>query len=909
MIKYLLMGCCLVLQLNNARTTPTAATRFQSSELSDIDTTLKRPTVIAIRATNPISIDGELNEGEWQRPGITQFTQRDPSEGAQPTQKTEVWVAYDDAALYVAARLYDSSPDSIVSRIGRRDADLNSDWFYVAVDSYHDRRTGFYFGVYSGGSIVDGTMFNDSWDDNSWDGVWDAATRIDDKGWTVEIKIPYSQLRFQKQDEYVWGINFVRQIERSKERNDFVMVPKKESGWVSRFADLVGVHNINPPQKLEIMPYVVSSAKSLQHDNHDPFYKGNVFSKTIGADIKLGLGSNLTLNATINPDFGQVEVDPAVVNLTQFETYFQEKRPFFIEGSNFFDFGYGGSNNNWGFNWGNPEFFYTRRIGRPPQGNVQHADNDNQQDVFTDIPDRSHIIGAAKLTGKITEGWSISTLQAFTAREYGKVDSAGIRFADVVEPFSYYGVVRSLREFNGGHQAIGIIGTAVLRDLNRPYLPGQFNKRAYALGVDGWTNLDADQTYVLTGWASSTLVQGTTDYIINLQSSSLHYFQRPDANYVSIDPDATSLTGYSGRITINKQKGNTYLNAALGLITPGFDSNDLGFMFRTDIINSHLVLGYRWFEPDGVFRQKSFNLATFRSYTFDNHKISEGYFLFWNAQLMNYWGFDGNFNFNPAVFDNRNTRGGPLMKTTNGYSGNLYSYSDGRKPVVLELELGAGRTESGGYRVYVGPGISVKPSSCVTIRFSPSLNRDITMAQWIPDGINPVYDSTATSTYGYRYLFGKIDQKEISANIRLDWTFTPKLSLQLFLQPLISVGTYGAFKELARPGTYTFNRYGENGSTIQYIERTDRYVIDPDADGPAKPFSFSNPNFNFKSLRGNAVLRWEYMRGSTLYFVWTQQRTNQDDAGDFNFGRDFRHLFAAQGENVFLIKASYWWNP
>ncbi|HMD13813.1 MAG TPA: DUF5916 domain-containing protein, partial [Bacteroidota bacterium] len=297
------------------------------------DTTKHKPEVTAVRATEPITIDGVLSEQEWQRPGISQFTQRDPLEGTSPTQKTEVWVAYDDVSLYIAARMYDTHPDSIVSRIGRRDASLTSDWFYVGIDSYHDKLTGFYFGVYAGGTMVDGTLYNDSWDDNTWDGVWDAATKIDDKGWTVEMRIPFSQLRFTKQDQYVWGINFIRTIARNNERDDFVLVPKKESGWVSRFADLTGLHDINPPLKLEILPYEVSTGKFLLHQPGDPYNSGHDLSENFGGDLKAGLGSNLTLNATINPDFGQVEVDPAVINLTQFETYFDEKRPFFVEGS------------------------------------------------------------------------------------------------------------------------------------------------------------------------------------------------------------------------------------------------------------------------------------------------------------------------------------------------------------------------------------------------------------------------------------------------------------------------------------------------------------------------------------------------------------------------------------------------
>ncbi len=885
--------------------------------LISTDSMKVHPSVPAVRLTGVISIDGRLTEPDWQRAGITQFTQRDPNEGLPPTQRTEVWVAYDDAALYIAARLYDTHPDSIVNRIGRRDADITADAFYVGIDSYHDHRTGVYFTVTAGGSIGDGTLYNDEWSDGSWDGVWEAATSVDAGGWSVEMRIPYSQLRFPALPEYVWGINFIRQIDRNKERDDFVMIPKKESGWVSRFADLTGLKDIHPPPRFELLPYLGSSAKYVRHDAGDPFHNGHDYVPNGGMDFKLGLGNNFTVNGTINPDFGQVEVDPAVVNLTQYETYFDEKRPFFIEGMNFFDFGFGGANNNWGFNWGTPSFFYSRRIGRPPEGSVLHSG-------FTDIPDRTHILGAAKFTGKPADGWSVAALHAFTAREYGKVDSTGTRFADVVEPFTSYDVVRGLREFNGGRQAIGFIGTASLRDLNTAYVADAFNRQSYAFAVDGWTNIDPAQTWVVNGWLASTRVDGTRQRITTLQEDPRHYYQRPDVDYVHLDTGATSLGGYGGRVALNKQKGNTFLNAAFGFISPGFDVNDMGFLFRTNVLNAHLVLGYNWFDPDGLFRKKTINIATFRNYDFGGNITGSGYFFFYNLTFMNYWTLNGNVSVSPAVYDPTKTRGGPMMRNTTGYDLFLSGSTDTRNALAFLYGFSGARSESGGYQTTWDPGVQWRPTPGIACTFSPELNHDVTIAQWITKQDDP----TATATFGSRYLFAKLDQHELSATIRVDWTFSPKLTLQMYVQPLISVGSYSEFKELKQPGTYTFNNYGtDNGSTItrayrEYwialdpahpqdttlISRGD-YVADPDGPGPAQRFRIANPDFNFKSLRGNAVLRWEYLPGSTLYFAWTQQRVNGDDAGTFSFGRDVHHLLFTPGDNVFLVKVVYWWNP
>lgn len=857
----------------------------------------EKKSIEAVRAEQPLRVDGILDEPVWQRPGRSDFLQVDPDEGQTPTEITSVWVAFDDAALYVAARLHDRSPREIVQRLGRRDTSPDADWFYVGIDSYHDRRTGFYFQVFAGGAITDGTLYNDSWDDSSWDAVWESAARADEQGWTVEMKIPFSQLRFNRRDEYTWGINFMRHIQRRKETDEFVLVRKADSGWVSRFSELTGICRLAPPHRIEVLPYVAAGARFLHHDDGDPFRSGGIRTTQAGADLKFGLGSNLTLNASVNPDFGQVEVDPAVVNLSQYETFFDEKRPFFIEGAGFFNFGSGGANSNWSFNFGNPEHFYSRRIGRPPQGSVQH-------EGFVESPDQTTILTAAKLSGKIGDDWSVGFLNAFTAREYAQVEQGGRRYSDEVEPFTWYGVYRGLREFHDGRQALGFIGTTTVRTLDEPWLGDEFNRRSFVFGMDGWTNLDLDQMWVLTGWFSTSRVTGTRERITSLQQAPLHYFQRPDAHYVSVDETATTLGGYAGRVALNKQKGNWRFNAALGMISPGFDTNDLGFLFRTDLINAHVVVGYQWFEPDGVFRRKNFNLAAYRSYDYGGRRTGEGYFLFSNTQFMNYWGLSGQFFIQRAALDTRSTRGGPAMMSTTYREISLSGYSDSRRALVASAGFSAGRSNSGGYRVETWSELEWKPGSGLRVQFSPDIFRDVTIAQWVGN----FTDSTATATYGSRYVFGKLDQREVSARIRVDWTFTPRLSLQVFLQPLVSVGSYNRFEELRQPGTYTFNLYGENGSTIAYAGGD--YTVDPDGPGgPAAPFVLANPDFNYKSLRANVVLRWEYRPGSAFYAVWTQSRVNPLDPGQFNLWHDVRNILSGPADNVFMLKLTYWWNP
>ena len=859
----------------------------------------EQKTVNAIRANGPIRIDGVLEEKAWKEQAYSDFVQSDPTDGAEPTEKTEVWVAYDEKSLYVAARLHDSQPELITCRLGRRDDFVDSDWFIFAVDPYYDRRSGYQFAVNPAGSVVDWTLYNDEWNDTTWDGIWEWKALIDEKGWTVEIRIPYNQLRFPKKEEYVWGVNFRRVIKRKNEKICFVWVPKEDSGYVSRFAKLLGIQGIRPGRHIEFLPYSVAQAHYSPEESGNPFETGKEYLGNAGFDLKIGLKSNLTLDTTVNPDFGQVEVDPAVINLSDFETYFSEKRPFFIEGSTIFDqFGYGGATSNANINWSSPSFFYSRRIGRAPQGYVE-------QDGYVNFPDRSTILGAFKLTGKVGKGWNIGFINALTAREYAEIDSSGQRFKEEVEPFSYYGVWRALREFSEGKHALGFIFTSVVRDLKYENLKGILNKNAFSLAVDGWSFLDKNKTWVLGGWIGSTRVEGSQSAILESQQSSLHYYQRPDATHVEVNEEATSLSGWGGRFYVNKQKGNFLFNAAFGALSPGFDPNDVGFQFgMSDKINAHLLLGYSWPHPGKIFRSWYIFGGPFRNYDFGGNKTWDGYLLIVEGQFLNYWDFNTMLAYNPQTFSNTLTRGGPLALIPSGYEIDFDLSTDSRKPIVISTYQYYYSRPTDGYSWSGGVSLRWKPRTNISFSFGPEYYFRKSSIQWV----TRVDDSLMTETFGNRYVFARFFQRMFSSTIRLNWTFNPRLSLQLYLQPLLAVGEYEQFKELARPKKYEYNIFGEDGSTISYSDSDEEYAVDPDGPGPAPSFSFGNPDFNFKSLRGTIVLRWEYLPGSILYFVWTQNRADYAHPGDFNFSRDLGDLFTAPGDNIFLIKISYRWN-
>ncbi len=853
--------------------------------------------VIAVRAMEPVTVDGRLEEPVWKRNGSNGFIQNDPQDGEPATEKTEVWVAYDDKSLYVAAFWYDSDPSGIRGRLGRRDGQTDSDWFMFAVDPYNDKRSGFMFGVNPAGSILDRALSNDVSQDESWDGVWEWKALTNSEGWTVEMKIPFNQIRFPKKDEYVWGVNFRRIIKRKNEIVSFSWVPKSDPAFVSKFARLDGIRGIRPGRHIEVLPYAVSQAQFGPAEEGNPFQKGSSANLNGGFDLKVGLKSNLTLDATVNPDFGQVEVDPAVINLSAFETFYQEKRPFFIEGASIFNgFGRGGVYLNANINWPQPSFFYSRRIGRAPQGYVTEPG-------YVDFPDRTAILGAAKLSGKIGESWNMGFLSALTGREYAAIDQGGVRLKEEVEPFSYYGVFRAQKDINDGQQGLGVIATGVVRDLRSETLSGILNQNAFSLALDGWTFLDKDKDWVVGGWFGGTRVAGTTENITRLQQSSLHYFQRPDATHVELDPEATSLAGWGGKFSLAKQNGNLLVLATVGALSPGFNPNDVGFQFgASDTINFVFLPGYQWTKPGKVFRYVLLAVGAFRTYDFGWNRNWDGGLAILQGQLRNFWNFELMLAANPDTVSKNMTRGGPLAVIPWGYQTDLTLITDSRKAIVLE----------GGGTVYHRPDWGTEWGTRFAVRWKPRPNFDLSVGpnfgfeksevQWV----TRVADPLMTPTYGTRYVFGRIDQKVLGADIRVDWTFTPKLTLQAYLQPFIAVGSYDRFKELAESKSANYNLYGENGSTIDFAD--DRYTVDPDGPGPAEPFSFWNPDFNYKSLRGTVVLRWEYRPGSLLYFVWTQNRADYANPGDLRLGRDLRALLSAPGDNIFMLKVSYRWN-
>jgi hypothetical protein len=673
------------------------------------------------------------------------------------------------------------------------------------------------------------------------------------------------------------------------------MVPKKETGRASRMVHLTGLDGLKPSRRLELLPYTAGRAEYVAPESSaNPFNDGSRVFGSVGLDMKYGLTSNLTIDATANPDFGQVEVDPAVVNLSAFETFFEEKRAFFLEGAQIFNnFGRGGSNSNWGFNNSEPQLFYSRRVGRSPQ---LPADAE-----FADPPTATTILGAAKLTGKTARGWSIGLLEAVTSTEKAATQTAFVSGEAIVEPMANYAVVRLQRDI-GRRAGLGLLGTAVNRRLNAADIRAALPSAAYIGGADGYLFLDADRDWVMNGSIAGSRVDGSIEAVTRLQQAPQRYYQRPDAPHLRLDPTATSLSGYSGRVSLNRNSGLVQVNALLWGVSPGFESNDLGFHSNGDRAGAHAVVILRNVTPGRIIRDRNTWVTKFWNWNFARELQGDGIGTQTNVTFMNYWNLGGSLFANRHGTDDRLTRGGPTARNLAGVNLNMWGGTDSRKRLSVSANMGLGADEDDGWSRRLEVSFNLKPADRFTLSTGPEWNRSYNVAQYI----RSVEDATATSTFGGRYVFGGIDQWQLSMTTRAQVIFTPHASLQVFMQPLLATGDYGGFKELARPRTFDFMRYGADAGSVVFDPASRIYTVDPDGVGAASPFTFSDPDYNFKSLRVNAVFRWEMKPGSNFYVVWTRQQQDFSHPGTFAPGRDARAMFSAPGDDIVLFKMSYW---
>ena len=837
---------------------------------------------------NEILIDGKLDEPAWQKATWQDdFTQYEPSEGKNPSQKTEFAILLDENSIYVGFKCWDSSPDSIVQRLTRRD-ELDGDYVAVQFDSYFDKRTAFAFMANAAGIKYDFMISNDGEnEDNTWDPIWVVKTSKDDKGWYTEIKIPLTQLRFEGNLEQTWGLQISRMLFRKKEVSLWQASSKKTSGWVSQYGELKGLKNLKARKVADLTPYVVARTDRFEKEAGNPFTQsGKNNQLNVGLDGKLGLTNNLTLDFTINPDFGQVEADPSQVNLTSFETFFEEKRPFFIEGKNILSFPLMFGDGD----LASENLFYSRRIGRRPHYSPDLADNE-----YMKSPEFTSILGAAKITGKTKTGWSLGFLESLTSDEYARV-SNGTERKVMIEPFTNYSIGRVQKDFNKGNTFFGAIFTSVNRNLTEDQL-NDLHKDAFTGGFDfthKWHNKD----WQLDLSTYFSRVEGRAEAITNTQKSWIHGFQRPDASYLKLDTTRTSLVGQGGKIVLGKYGGKLKFMAATAWKSPGLELNDVGYMRQADNIMEVIWVGYRIYEPFSVFRYLNLNFNQWTEWNFGGELTGPGGNINVHTQLKNYWNLHLGGNINGNGLSITELRGGPALKTIG--SKNLWFAfgSNDQKKFTGEAQFMIyGANEKNAKQIFDG-GVSFayRPSKSLKITLSPNYN-------WNNDELQYVTQQDYSKTTDY--IFARIHQKTLSASLRINYIITPNLSIQYWGQPFIATGKYSEFKRItnSRANNYTDRFTLLSSNELSYNVADEVYRVSDT--GGNELYTFDQPDFNVKEFLSNMVVRWEYLPGSTLYLVWSQHRDQSVSNGEFNFRSDFKTLFDDQPYNVFLVKLSF----
>ncbi len=852
-----------------------------------------------------IKLDGVLDDAIWSKAAfVSDFMQKEPNEGTAPSDRMRIAVVYDGGALYIGAELFVEDGRDFPLYLGRRDSQGPTEQLIVALDTYLDHRTAYVFGVNAAGVRFDRFHGSDNQGDRdfSFNPVWEAKTKITAKGWSVEMRIPFSQLRFTSKDEQVWGINFNRWIPSLNEDVFWVFVPRQETGYSSWFGELRGISAIEPSRRIELTPYAASngSVTDLNADG-DPFDDGSELSSRLGGTLKMGLGPNLTFEATANPDFGQVEADPAEVNLSAFETFFPERRDFFTEGSQL-------------FNAEGGRYFYSRRIGANPHGSAEGE--------FVDRPRNTTILGASKLTGRLQSGLSIGVLAAVTSREVASgftpaFDTISAQnFETEIEPRSFYGVTRLQQEFGKDGSTAGVILTTVQRDIDESSpLRSRLRTGAYS-GAADWNLRFSGGKYDLIGNVGFSNVRGDTSVIRRTQESSARYYQRPDADYVSVDPTRTSLGGYRYGLRGGKRSGKHWLwGGGFNVESPGFELNDAGILNSADGISFWNNVGYRETSPGKIFRNYSIFLSSFQSW-------NNGYERQWasadiriNVQWNNFWnswmGFEPNIRFK----NHSRTRGGPLMGFESGW--NFWTGFSNNFSASTRFGLNGNYAvdELGGFNYGINGNISTRIGSGLELSLRPRYRREDQPRQYVTTltGLDTTdagallhnHAAGGSATFGSRYVFSRIARDQLSMQIRANYFFTPDLSLEVYAEPFIANGRYYQHGQLSGPGELGLETVAPDGSKIESNEDGTFTLTNPD--GTVSTVNSSRSNFSSLQFSSNMVLRWEFIRGSTLFLVWQRSIFNDGERpGKRTRVGEIFDTFSGDGSDFFALKISYW---
>ncbi|MCB0707188.1 MAG: carbohydrate binding family 9 domain-containing protein [Saprospiraceae bacterium] len=835
-------------------------------------------------------IDGYIDDAVWESvEWSSDFTQNDPYDGADPTHDTSFKILYDNTNLYIAYRCHDSEPDKIVKRMSRRDG-FDGDWVEINIDSYNDQRTAFSFTASVSGVKGDEFVSNDgnNWDSN-WNPIWYLKTSVDSLGWVAEVAIPLSQLRFSKAEEQVWGIQFTRRDFRNQSRSLWQYIPRNSGYWVSGFGELKGISNIEPKRQIEIQPYVLGQFDTFEKQAGNPFATGTDTKFSAGLDGKIGVTNDLTLDFTVNPDFGQVEADPAALNLDGYQIFFSERRPFFIENRNLFS--YNISSSDAGGNYDTDNLFYSRRIGASPHRSVW---GDGSTGTYVDQPDFTTILGAAKFSGKTKKGFSIGLLESVTQREMALIEDNGEEHSEEIEPLTNYVVARVQQDINEGNTIIGGILTGVQRDIRTPDLEF-LHDQAYTGGVDvlhRWK----DRAWVVNGRLVFSRVAGTVEAISNTQNAFEHNFQRPDADHLHFDSTATSLVGHGGNFSIAEYKGKWKFQTGVTWRSPGLELNDIGFQLNSDEINHYTWGGFQQTDPTEVFRSWRINYNHWLRWDFGGRNLYRAVNTNIHGVWKNFWESGAGITYENLDVSNNWLRGGPAFRKPNGFGVWSYVGTDSRKDFRVNVEFNYGhgqevKTRYKGVWTY----FTWVPFDALNISLGPS---------WSGSQREDQYVSTEEYAGETVYLIGSIDQKTISMQMRVNFNITPDLTIQYYGQPFISRGRYDTFKKVLDPIAADRDDRFVNIPESQISLMNGEYGVDENKDG-LSDYTFGNPDFNFMQFRSNMVARWEYKPGSELFLVWSQGVNNDGDPEKGLFPSLGEDLFGKKIHNTFLVKFTY----
>lgn len=847
------------------------------------------------RVTKAPIIDGNITDETWNTvPWDTDFTQLSPTEGNKPTQKTKIKIIYDEKNLYLAVRCYDSEPDKIVKRLSRRDGNVG-DWIEINLDSYRDLRTAFAFTVTAAG--VKGEEFaslnGKSWD-KSYNPIWFVKTKIDVEGWTAEFKIPFTQIRFTDKEEQIWGMQIQRMDFRLNERTLWQRMPRTVAGWISNMGELHGIKNIKPQKQIEIQPYAVGQTETFEKEIGNPFATGKRSSANFGLDGKIGITNNLTLDFTVNPDFGQVEADPSAIVLDGFQIFQQEQRPFFVENKNIFDYQVTEAQAGGPFTRDN--VFYSRRIGRSPQGGTTAGTGE-----FVKRPGNTSIIGAAKFSGKTKSGLSIGILEAITQEEFAEIDNNGTRREEVIEPLTNYFLTRLQKEYNDSNTLIGGIFTASNRNLTDTNITDIHNA-AYTGGVDfkhQWNN----RTWFAAGNLVMSKVLGSKEAIYNTQTSLRHNFQRVDATHVTLDPNRTSLTGTGGNIKFGKSGGGKFLfESGVTWRSPELEMNDMGFQRNADDITHYNWMAYKSLKPFSIFRSLQVNYNHYVSWNFEGKHTYLGFSNNANSTFNNQWGMGYGMHYAVVDYTDSALRGGPMLRLPKSFEASWYLQSDKRKKFQFKIDL---RQKTGESNSFTNKSASLSLSYVPINSFNISLSGSISSNNQELQYVSTKYSGNGNNSLP-RYVNANLDQDTFNLSLRLNYTITPELTIQYYGSPFISRGRYTNFKyitnSLASKFTDRFQQY--NNNQITYNSASDSYLVDENVDATTD-YSISNPDFSFIQFQSNLVARWEYIPGSEIFLVWSQGLTRNGNPMDKLLPSLNDNIFGQTAHNIFLIKATY----